>query len=74
MDRKDIAEFAGVSLAAVSREFRDLVVRRVIRLRDRRHVKIAGCMTPSQPHAKPPAHFTFSAGPCRKPRRLRPHP
>lgn len=41
MDRKDIAEFVGMSLAAVSRGFRDLAARRIIRIRDRRHVKIA---------------------------------
>lgn len=40
MDRKDIAEFVGMSLAAVSRGFRTLATRRVIRIRDRRHVKI----------------------------------
>jgi CRP-like cAMP-binding protein len=40
MDRKDIAEFVGMSLPAVSRGFRDLVARRVISIRDRRHVKI----------------------------------
>jgi CRP-like cAMP-binding protein len=40
MDRKDIAEFVGMSLAAVSRGFRDLAIRRVIRARDRRHIKI----------------------------------
>jgi CRP-like cAMP-binding protein len=40
MDRKDIAEFVGMSLAAVSRGFRDLVARHVIRIRDRRHVEI----------------------------------
>ena len=40
MDRKDIAEFVGMSLAAVSRGFRALTGRRVIRIRDRRHVKI----------------------------------
>lgn len=40
MDRKDIAEFVGMSLGAVSRGFRDLAVRRAIRIRDRRHIKI----------------------------------
>ncbi len=40
MDRKDIAEFVGMSLAAVSRGFRDLVEGGVIRIRERRHVKI----------------------------------
>jgi CRP/FNR family transcriptional regulator, anaerobic regulatory protein len=40
MDRKDVAEFVGMSLAAVSRGFHDLAKRRVIRMRDRRHMKI----------------------------------
>ncbi|MEJ2435522.1 MAG: helix-turn-helix domain-containing protein, partial [Pseudolabrys sp.] len=40
MDRSDIADYVGMSLAAVSRGFRDLAAQRVIRLRDRRHVKI----------------------------------
>ncbi|MGA7973380.1 MAG: Crp/Fnr family transcriptional regulator [Pseudolabrys sp.] len=40
MDRKDIAEFVGMSLPAVSRGFRDLTERSIIRIRDRRHVKI----------------------------------
>jgi len=40
MDRKDIADYVGMSLAAVSRGFRDMAMRRVIRIRDRRHVKI----------------------------------
>lgn len=40
MDRSDIADYVGMSLAAVSRGFRDLTAQRVIRIRDRRHVKI----------------------------------
>ena len=40
MDRKDVAEFVGMSLEAVSRGFRDLAARRVIRIRDRRHIKV----------------------------------
>ncbi len=40
MDRSDIADYVGMSLAAVSRGFRDLAARRVIRIRDRRHMKI----------------------------------
>lgn len=40
MDRKDIAEFVGMSPAAVSRGFRALAARRVIRFRDRRHLKV----------------------------------
>ncbi len=40
MDRLDIADYVGMSLAAVSRGFRSLVTRGVIEFRDRRHVKI----------------------------------
>ena len=40
MDRTDIADYVGMSLAAVSRGFRDLATRRIIRVRDRRHMKI----------------------------------
>jgi CRP-like cAMP-binding protein len=40
MSRKDIAEFVGMSLPAVSRGLRDLTERRIIRNRDRRHIKI----------------------------------
>lgn len=40
MDRSDIADYVGMSLAAVSRGFHDLAARRVIKIRDRRHVKI----------------------------------
>lgn len=41
MDRSDIGEYVGLSLAAVSRTFRSLTVRGIIKTRDRRHVKIA---------------------------------
>lgn len=41
MDRTDIAEYVGVSLEAVSRAFRTLTTRGILRCRDRRHVKIA---------------------------------
>jgi len=40
MDQSDIAEFVGMSLAAVSRGFGSLVARRIIKKRDRRHLKI----------------------------------
>jgi len=40
MDRSDIAGYVGMSLAAVSRGFRSLEGRGVIKYRDRRHVKI----------------------------------
>jgi CRP/FNR family transcriptional regulator, anaerobic regulatory protein len=40
MDRSDIADYVGMSLAAVSRGFHALAARRVIKIRDRRHVKI----------------------------------
>jgi CRP-like cAMP-binding protein len=40
MRRSDIADYVGMSLAAVSRGFRDLAARGVIKLRDRRHVRL----------------------------------
>jgi CRP-like cAMP-binding protein len=40
MGRADIADFVGMSPAAVSRGFRSLVVRGVIKYRDRHHLKI----------------------------------
>jgi len=40
MDRSDIADYVGMSLAAVSRGFRALAEGGVIKWRDRRHVKI----------------------------------
>jgi CRP-like cAMP-binding protein len=40
MDRSDIADYVGMSLAAVSRGFRALAAQRVIKIRDRRHVKV----------------------------------
>jgi CRP/FNR family transcriptional regulator, anaerobic regulatory protein len=40
MDRSNIAEYVGMSLAAVSRGFRTLVTRRIVKVRDRRHVTI----------------------------------
>jgi CRP/FNR family transcriptional regulator, anaerobic regulatory protein len=40
MDRSDIADYVGMSLAAVSRGFRDLAARGIIKIRDRRHIKI----------------------------------
>lgn len=40
MGRSDIAEYVGMSLAAVSRGFRSLATHRIIRNKDRRHVKI----------------------------------
>jgi CRP/FNR family transcriptional regulator len=41
MDRTDIAEYVGVSLAALSRAFRTLTTRGILQCRDRRHVKVA---------------------------------
>jgi CRP/FNR family transcriptional regulator len=41
MDRSDIAEYIGTSLAALSRAFRTLITRGVLQARDRRHVKVA---------------------------------
>jgi CRP-like cAMP-binding protein len=40
MDRSDIGDYVGMTLAAVSRGFRSLVTRGVIKFRDRRHVRI----------------------------------
>lgn len=40
MDRSDIAEYIGITLSAVSRAFRTLITRGVIKFRDRWHVKI----------------------------------
>ncbi len=40
MDRSDIADYVSMSLAAVSRGFRTLAERGVLKSRDRRHVKI----------------------------------
>lgn len=40
MDRTDIADYVGMSLAAVSRGFHNLEARKIIGFRDRRHVKI----------------------------------
>lgn len=40
MDRTEIAEFVGMSLAAVSRGFKKLTVRGIIEVRNRQHVKI----------------------------------
>jgi CRP/FNR family transcriptional regulator len=40
MSRSDIGEYIAMSLEAVSRAFRSLTARRIIKSRDRRHVKI----------------------------------
>jgi DNA-binding Lrp family transcriptional regulator len=40
MDRSDIADYVGLSPAAVSRGFRDLEARGIIAHRDRRHLKV----------------------------------
>jgi CRP/FNR family transcriptional regulator len=40
MDRSDIAKYTGLTLAAVSRAFRNLTTRAIIKVRDRRHVSI----------------------------------
>jgi CRP/FNR family transcriptional regulator len=42
MDRSDIAEYIGTTLAAVSRAFGTLTARGILRSRDRRHVKVIG--------------------------------
>jgi len=40
MDRSDIGEYTGMTLAAVSRAFRRLIARGIIKVRNRRHVTI----------------------------------
>jgi CRP-like cAMP-binding protein len=40
MDRSDMAEYVGISLAALSRAFRTLTMRGILQSRDRRHVKV----------------------------------
>jgi CRP-like cAMP-binding protein len=40
MDRSDIADYIGTTLAAVSRAFRTLTARGVLQIRDRRHMKV----------------------------------
>lgn len=40
MDRSDIGEYVGMTLAAVSRAFRNLAARGIIKVPDRRHVRI----------------------------------
>ncbi len=40
MDRSDVAEYIGTTLAAVSRAFRTLTARGILQSRDRRHVKV----------------------------------
>jgi CRP-like cAMP-binding protein len=40
MDRSDIADYIGTTLAAISRAFRTLTARGVLQIRDRRHVKV----------------------------------
>ena len=41
MNRSDIGEYLGMSLEAVSRAFRGLTARGIIKSRDRQHLKIA---------------------------------
>jgi len=40
MDRSDISEYVGTSLSAISRAFRTLTGRGILKIRNRRHVKI----------------------------------
>ena len=40
MDRSDIAEYVGSSLSAISRAFRALAARGILKARNRRHIKI----------------------------------
>jgi CRP-like cAMP-binding protein len=41
MDRSDVAEYTGMTLPTVSRAFRSLAMSRIIKVRNRRHVRIA---------------------------------
>jgi CRP/FNR family transcriptional regulator len=41
MNRSDIGEYLGMSLEAVSRAFRGLTARGIVKIRDRQHLKIA---------------------------------
>jgi CRP-like cAMP-binding protein len=40
MDRSDISEYVGASLSAISRAFRTLSAKGILKVRNRRHVKI----------------------------------
>jgi CRP-like cAMP-binding protein len=40
MDRSDICEYVGTSLSSVSRAFRALTARGILKVRNRRHVKV----------------------------------
>ena len=40
MTRSDIAEYVGASLPAISRAFRTLITRGILRARNRQHVKV----------------------------------
>jgi hypothetical protein len=40
MDRSDISEYVGTSLSAISRAFRTLTARGILKVRNRRHVKV----------------------------------
>ena len=42
MNRSEIGEYVGMSLEAVSRAFRTLTARGIVKSRDRRHLVIAG--------------------------------
>ena len=55
MDRSDIGEYIGTTLAAVSRAFRTLTTRGVIKLRDRGHVRIIDRDTFDKITGDPPA-------------------
>lgn len=55
MDRSDIGEYIGITLAAVSRAFRTLTTRGIIKLRNRHHVRIVDRGTFEKIAGDPPA-------------------
>jgi CRP-like cAMP-binding protein len=56
MDRSDIAQYVGTSLAAISRAFRTLTVRGILKIREHRHVKIVDrCTFEALTHHRPPS-------------------
>jgi len=63
MDRSDIGEYIGTTLSAVSRAFRTLTTRGVIKLRDRGHVRIVDRDAFDNIAGDPPAPLACQAAP-----------